>query len=52
MGNLISDKGMRADPDMVAAITQMPTPQNNTAIKNTHAGRCTIQLVNNTRNGF
>jgi hypothetical protein len=67
---------MRADPDKVAAITQMPTPQNkaallrfigminylspfcdnisinNTALKNIHAGRCTIQLVNNIRNGF
>ena len=26
MGNIITDNGMRPDPDKVSSITQMPTP--------------------------
>lgn len=32
MGTIISGNGMKPDPDEVAAITQMPTPQNKPAL--------------------
>ena len=32
MGTIISDQGMKPDPEKVAAITQMPTPQNKVAL--------------------
>ena len=32
MGTIISDNGMKPDPDKEAAITQMPTPQNKPAL--------------------
>lgn len=32
MGTIISDNGMKPDPDKVVAITQMPTPQNKPAL--------------------
>ena len=32
MGTIISDQGMKPDPDKVAAITRMPRPQNKAAL--------------------
>ena len=32
MGTIISDQGMKPDPEKVAAITQMPTPENKAAL--------------------
>lgn len=32
MGTIISDQGMKPDPDKIAAITQMPPPQNKAAL--------------------
>ena len=32
MGTIISDQGMKPDPDKVAAITQMPPPENKPAL--------------------
>ena len=32
MGTIISDQGMKPDPDKIAAITQMPPPQNKAAV--------------------
>jgi hypothetical protein len=33
MGNLLSEAGMKADPDKISAITQMPAPHNKAALQ-------------------
>ena len=32
MGTIISNNGMKPDPDKVAAVTKMPTPQNKSVL--------------------